>query len=107
MDSPTFAHSICVSLQLTVFHAWNEVKQSKNLFLGESGSSRHHQAACDVPGAVVHELIAAWVTWTGEGQSTPGQKPHNYNDIRDCYEEKCIGNIIVCVFLYTSCLSLT
>lgn len=69
MDSLTFAHSIRVSLQFTVFHAWNEVKQSKNLFLGESGSSRHHQAACNVPRAVVHELVAARVSWTGGGAS--------------------------------------
>lgn len=74
MDSLTFAHSIRVSLQFTVFHAWNEVKQSKNLFLGESSSSRHHQAACDVPRAIVHELVAARVSWTGRECNTVNTK---------------------------------
>lgn len=59
--SPTFAHSICISLQLTVLHARNEVKQSKNLLLGERSPRRHHQAPREVAGAVVDHRVAVGV----------------------------------------------
>lgn len=59
--SPTFAHSICISLQLTVLHARNEVKQSENLLLGKCSPRRHHQAPREVAGAVVDHRVAARV----------------------------------------------
>lgn len=66
MCSQTFAHSVSVSLQLTVFHAWDEVKQSKNLLLREPSPCWHHQAPCEVTRAVVHQLVATWVSCRGK-----------------------------------------
>lgn len=52
IQSQTFAQPIRVSLQLTVFHARNDVKERENLLLGKCGPCWHHQAPCEVPRAV-------------------------------------------------------
>lgn len=59
----TFAHAISVPLQLTVLHAGNDVKQGKDLLLGEGGSCWYHQAPREVSCAVVHRLVVAGVNW--------------------------------------------
>lgn len=62
--SPTFAHAVSVPLQLAVFHPGNDVKQRKDLLLGQPGAGGHHQAAGQVgataagAGAVVHHGVA-------------------------------------------------
>ena len=61
-QSLTFAHSISISLQLTVFHTRNDVKQSKDLFLGQCSPCWHHQTACKFTRAEVHHLIVAGVS---------------------------------------------
>lgn len=61
MSLLTFAHPISVPLQLTVFHAGNDVKQGKDLLLCEGSSGRYHQAPGEVSIAVVHGLVVVGV----------------------------------------------
>lgn len=68
MGATTFAHAIRVSVKLTVLHAWDEVKQSKDLLLGERGPRGHHQRAGELALAVVHHGVVPLISCSTKKQ---------------------------------------